>query len=391
MIKTVGLLALCQALVLSSTSLVMTSSALVGLAIAPDSSLATLHLGICYTTVMVALIPVSLAMQKYGRINGFTLGALCGLAGGLLAGYGIYTGSFLVFCLAAIPQGIAMASGQFFRFAAAEVASEEYRSRAISWVLAGGLAAAFIGPSLATFTRDTLNLPPFSVSYSLIAILNLGILLCLVILNLPRIEQTAHTQPRRPLREIVVQPSFVAAVACAMIAYGIMNLLMTSTPLAMGERDLAFSQTATVIQWHIVGMFAPSFFTGSLIHRFGVFRVMLVGVLFLGICVIFSQGNQDFHAFLIALVCLGIGWNFLFVGGTTLLTEVYRPSEKGLIQGLNDFLVFFAVSCTALLSGYLHFHLGWSNLNLLVVPALGMAILSIFWAVLRRSSTASVT
>ena len=230
-------------------------------------------------------------------------------------------------------------------------------------------------------------MPPFTLSYSLISVLSAGILVCLIVLHLPRPESKASHEPRRSLGRILVIPTFIAAVVCAMIAYGSMNLLMISTPLAMNARGLEFSQTATVIQWHIVGMFAPSFFTGSLIHRFGVFKIMVAGILFLLVCVASSIQGQEFKNFLVSLVCLGIGWNFLFIGGTTLLTDVYRPSERGMVQGVNDFLVFFAVSFTALMSGYLHHQLGWSMLNLLVIPALGVACLSLFWVAVSRWRT----
>ena len=363
---------------LSSTSLTMTSSALVGMSIAPQSAYATLPLGVCYLTVMLSLVPVSLSMQRFGRKPVFCLGACSGFVGGILAASGIYVGSFVLFCFGAMFQGIAMSTAQFYRFAAAELAEESYRSRAISWVLAGGLVAAFMGPAIAFHTREISNLPLFTLSFASIAVVSVGILVCLGFIRFPETVGHESTGIKRPLRKIVLLPGFATAVICAMIAYGTMNLLMTATPLAMDQRGLSFEGTATVIQWHIVGMFAPSFFTGNLIHRFGVLKIMAIGIVMVLICVISSNIAQNHAGFLVSLFSLGVGWNFLYIGGTALLTQVYRPSEKGLVQGVNDFMVFSVVATTALISGYLHHLLGWATLNLIVLPALTFALASIF-------------
>lgn len=388
MLKNVVLLAVCQAFMLSATSLTMTTSALVGLAIAPRTSLATLPLGLCYLTVMIALVPSSLLMQKYGRKSGFFSGALCGFFAGILAAAGIYFDQFVLFCAGAIFQGLAMSTAQFYRFAAAEVSSEHYRSRAISWVMAGGLAAAFVGPAIAVYTREWLEYPLFSISFASISVLSAGIMIVLCFIQFPEVRVDEASDPKRKLKQIAVLPGFITAVLCALVAYSAMNLLMTSTPLAMDQRGMPFSSTATIIQWHIVGMFAPSFFTGHLIHRFGVLTIMAIGVFVLGISVLCSVLGQNYGNFLIGLVSLGVGWNFLYIGGTTLLTSVYRSSEKGLVQGVNDFLVFSAVATTAMISGFMHDNLGWATLNLSVVPALVLAILSIAIFALVRSKAA---
>ncbi len=378
MLKNIFLLAICQALMMSAISLAMTSSALVGLEIAPSERLATLPLALCYVANVLMLIPGSLFMQRYGRRAGFSAGAVGGVLAGVIGGIGIYTHDFVLFCISAIFLGIAMSSAQFYRFAAVEVAAEDFRSRAISWVLAGGLVAAFLGPSIALYTRDTFPGPVFSASFGCVALLGLGVLLCQFFLHIPTVKIEQHHAPKRPLMRILRTPAFTVAVLCAMVAYGSMNLLMISTPLAMHHLDMSFDSTAVVIQWHIVGMFAPSFFTGSLIHRFGVLKIMFVGVLMLFGCVFTSLHGHGFAHFLGALIALGIGWNFLYVGGTTLLTEVYRPAEKGAIQGINDFLVFTVVAFTALGSGYLHHTVGWTKLNLLTIPAMVIVGLGIF-------------
>ena len=362
---------------LSATALTMASSALVGLSIAPDDSLATLPLGICYLSVMVALVPASLLMQRFGRKAGFLLGAASGVIGGSVCGFAIYSSHFLLFCIGAGFQGLAMASAQFYRFAAAELADDDYRSRAISWVLAGGLVAAFSGPAIARYTRDFWDLPLFTLSFSSIALLSLGIMVCLAFIQFPESEPNNEQSSKRSLFAIFLVPGFFTAVLCAMIAYGTMNLLMVSTPLAMDHHGMGFDRTASIIQWHIVGMFAPSFFTGHLIDRFGVLKIMACGVVMLLLCVYFSTVGQEFSHFMLGLVALGVGWNFLYIGGTTLLICVYKPEEKGFVQGFNDLLVFSAVATTAFISGYLHHSLGWANLNLATIPALAFAAASI--------------
>ncbi len=377
MYKNIFLLSLCLALVMSTTSLTMTSSALVGLSLAPTGNLATLPLGISFITVMATLIPISLLMQRYGRRAGFATGGLSVIAAGLLAATAIYRGSFELFCLSAVFQGVAMATTQFYRYAATEVAPESWKSRAISWVLAGGLAAAFLGPGIARFTRDILPDALFALSFGSNAVLGLGILACLGFLRIPPPDIVRSTEKARPLIRVLLLPSFIVAALCATIAYGTMNLLMVSTPLAMDHHHFSFDRTATVIQWHIVGMFAPSFFTGHLIHRFGVLPVMAAGVLMLFLCTTLSLAGDGYNLFLASLITLGIGWNFLFVGSTTLLTGVHRQSEKGLVQGINDFLVFSGVASTALLSGYLHHQIGWQNMNYGVMPVLLLAAISI--------------
>ncbi len=358
---------------MASTSLSMTSSALVGLSIAPARNLATLPLSISFLTVMVALIPVSLLMQRYGRRAGFIAGGLSAVAGGLLAAVAIIQSSFELFCLSAVFQGVAMSTAQFYRYAAAEVVPESWKSRAISWVLAGGLVAAFLGPWIARVTRDTLPDALFALSFGSNAVLGLGVLICMVFLKIPLPDVTRSTEKARPLMRILLLPSFIVAAFCATIAYGTMNLLMVATPLAMDHHDFSFEQTATVIQWHIVGMFAPSFFTGHLIHRFGVLSVMATGVLMLVLCAVLNLSGDGYNLFIISLILLGIGWNFLFVGSTTLLTGVHRPSEKGMVQGVNDFLVFSGVAFTALISGHLHHHIGWQSMNYGVMPVLALA------------------
>ena len=371
--KNLLLLATCQGLMLSCTSLTMATSALVGVILAPDPTLATLPLGLLYFSIMLTMIPSSLLMKRFGRRVGFALGGSAGLVGGLTSALGIYLGSFTLFCIGSATFGIASGFGQYYRFAAAEIVDKSYKSRAISWVMAGGLVAAFIGPNTASLTREMIPDAVFAASYTAIAVFCAGVIMIQLFIQIPMPSSEEKEGHRRPIRFVLTRPTFLVAVLCAMIAYGTMNLLMTSTPLAMNQREMAFGATAIVIQWHIVGMFAPSFFTGNLIHRFGVLKIMFVGALVLIGCAVVALSGQLYSHFVVGLIMLGIGWNFLYIGGTTLLTEVYSPAEKGSIQGINEFLVFSATAFTALSSGYLHHTLGWETLNRYTIPVVGFA------------------
>ncbi|MCP4494926.1 MAG: MFS transporter [Gammaproteobacteria bacterium] len=321
-------------------------------------------------------------MKHFGRRAGFTLGASAGMIGGSTAAYGIYLGNFTLFCVGAATFGIASGFGQYYRFAAAEIVDASYKSRAISWVMVGGLVAAFIGPNVARITRNIVPEAVFAASYAAVALFCIGIIIVQMFIRLPGPSAEETTGEKRPLGFILSRPTFLVAALCAMIAYGTMNLLMTATPLAMNHNGMAFDSTAVVIQWHIVGMFAPSFFTGNLIHRFGALKVMFTGALMLIACALMALSGQLYWHFFTGLVLLGIGWNFLFIGGTTLLTEVYLPAEKGEVQGINEFLVFSATALTAFSSGYLHHTVGWEKLNQYTMPVVGFAaiiILSLGW------------
>ncbi|MFT5226643.1 MAG: MFS family permease [Polaribacter sp.] len=377
--KNLSLLATCQGLMMSCTSLTIATSALVGVLLAPTPVLATLPLGLTYGCMMLMMIPASLFMRRYGRRAGFVLGGCAGMIGGTTSAVGIYTSSFLLFCIGSIIFGVASGFGQYYRFAATEVVDESYKSRAISWVLLGGLVAAFIGPNAASLTRDLIPDALFSASYALVALFSLCIVVTQYFIRIPSPSAEESSGHKRPLRQILTRSTFIVAALCAMVAYGTMNLLMTVTPLAMHDREMAFGATVLVIQWHIVGMFAPSFFTGSLIDRFGVLKITLAGALILVACAAVALSGQLYSHFVIGLVMLGIGWNFLYIGGTTLLTESYLPAEKGAVQGINEFLVFSATTLTAFTSGYLHYKYGWETLNQYAIPVVCVTACIIIW------------
>ncbi len=376
---------------MSGTSLLITSSALVGQALAPSPMLVTLPLAIQFLSMMLTTMPASLIMRRHGRRFGFFLGNLVAI-GGAWVSYAAITGqNFWLFCLGAALLGSYSAVGQYYRFAAADVVQPSYRSRAISLVLAGGVVAAFIGPNAASLSRDWVPGAMFAGSYAVLTGFYLLSITALFFLRVPRQHGEDAPHSGRPLAEIVSQPRFVVAVVSGMIAYGVMNLVMTATPLAMQHHHHAISDTAFVIQWHVLGMFVPSFFTGHLINRFGVNNVMLVGCLLLLACVPANLMGTGVVHFWLGLVLLGVGWNFLFIGSTYLLTECYRPEEKAKTQGINDLLVFGTVACTALGSGALQNIFGWQWVNYGVLPFVLVALAVNLWLKTSRHAERAAT
>jgi MFS family permease len=383
-VKNVILLASCQALGMSSSALIITVTALVGYELAPHKVFATLPLALQFLAMMSSAAPASFFMWRFGRRAGFSLGAVLGCIAGGLGLQAIIAESFILFCVSSIVFGAFSAHVQFYRFAAADTASDAFRSRAISLVLAGGLLAAFLGPELAKWSRDLLAPALYAGGYLCIAGLALTSLVLLQFIEIPRPDAAERRNRGRPLWAIARQPAFAVAVLCAMVGYGAMNLVMTATPLAVVAHNHTFDAAALVIQWHVVGMYAPSFFTGHLIHRFGIVPILALGaVLVLGCVAVKLAGTEVVH-FWFALVLLGLGWNFLFVGGTTLLTECYRPEERAKAQALNEFLVFGTVTCTALLSGALYHALGWQAVNLGVIAPLVLVLCAVLWLGRRR-------
>jgi predicted MFS family arabinose efflux permease len=376
--RNVALLSLSQATLITGTSLLLASSAIVGLALAGHKLLATLPLALLYLAQMATTIPASLYMARVGRRLGFMTSSMFGLAGAAVATGAVFKGEFSIFCIGTTLIGVFNGFGQYYRFTAAEVAADDYRSRAISYVLAGGIIAAFAGPNLANWSRHLLP-ENFAGSYaSLIGLYLLAFGLAFF-LRIPKPAAVSMSQGRRPLSVIARQPAYLVAVASAMVGYGVMNFIMIATPLAMQGYAYAFSDTAFVIQWHVFGMFVPSFFTGHLIRRFGISNIMLTGVLLLGLCVWINFTGTTVAHFWGALILLGLGWNFLFVGATTLLTETYTPVEKAKAQALNDFLVFGTVTLTSFSSGAVQQALGWQSINMAVIPFLVLVVIANLW------------
>lgn len=372
-LRTVMVLAACQALFQTGTVLIITAGGLAGHMLAADKSLATLPISFMLVGTMATMIPGSLLMGRYGRRAGFWIGTLSGIVSGALASVSLINGWFWTFCLAHTFYGIYQGFAQFYRFAAAEGVSIEFRSRAMSYVLAGPIVAAIAGPYLVAYTKDFAASGTFVATYAVLIVLSLVATALVTLIDVPPPPDKKDGEPARPLALIARQPSFIVALAGAAIAYGVMNLAMTATPLAMAGHRHGIHDTAFVIQWHVLGMFVPSFFTGSLIDRFGAPRIMLcgVGLLFVHIMIALS-GNELLHYFS-ALLLLGVGWNFAYIGGSTLLTHTYHPSERAKVQGVNDFTVFFTVMVSSFASGALLHGVGWTGVNVVALPFLAMA------------------
>lgn len=376
--KNVFILAMCQALAMSGASMVLTATAVAGQILAPEKALVTLPLAAQFLVTMFSTIPASLFMARVGRRIGFTVGQLTGMIGAAISAYALYAGDFWLFVLGGAVLGIHNSFWQYYRFAAADIADEDYRPKAISYVMAGGIAAAFLGPQLAKITYD-MSAATYAATYVAIVCLSFLTFGLLQFINIPKPVVSKLSGSGRPIFEIMRTPVFMVAAMSSTIGYGVMNMLMTSTPLAMVFCGFAFNDAATVVQWHIVGMFLPSFFTGHIIKRFGVINVIGAGAVLQSIAVAIALSGIDFANFWFGLVILGLGWNFMFIGGTTLLTGSYAPEERAKTQAAHDFMVFGLVAITAFSSGVLHETLGWVAVNLISIVPISLVFVSVIW------------
>lgn len=382
----VAILTICQALGMSCMALSITITALVGSSLAPTPTLATLPLALQFVATASLTIPASLLMGRYGRRAGFTLGSLLGIVGGVVLCLAVFQANYWLFCLGAAFLGGFATHVALYRFAAADVAGAAHRSKAISYVMVGGVIAAVLGPELAKWSKELFAPVLFAGGYAVVAVLAFGTLVLVQFVALPPPLSLHERGKGRPLAEIVRQPTLIVAVLCAMVAYGSMNLVMVSTPLAMVACAHPFETAAFVIQWHVVGMYAPSFVTGHIIHRVGAERVIAVGgALVLG-CAAINLTGVEVLQFWGALVLLGIGWNFMFVGGTALLTETYRVEEQSRVQAFNEFMVFGTTAVTALASGAIFSGFGWQAVNIGIVAPVLVATLAPLWLHRRRAA-----
>jgi MFS family permease len=387
--KTVWLLAACQALLLTNGVTLIAVTALAGHMLATDKVFATVPASIYVLGAWFSTLPASLYMKRVGRRTGFITGTAFGVAGSIVATAAMAAGSLALLCAGTFLLGIYNAFGQYYRFAAADAAPPDFKAKAISFVLAGGLVGGIVGPAVSRWTRDLAE-PVYLATFASLAVYSLLGMAILSRLSIPATaDAAAGGEPSRPLAEIAAQPAFVVAATVAAFGYATMTLLMTATPLAMGFCGHPYSAAATVISAHVLGMFVPSFFTGSLIKRFGVLQVMAAGVLLLASCIAVALSGQLVPHFWWALVLLGVGWNFCYVGGSTLLTETYRPSERAKAQGANEMIVFTVQALAAFSSGVLVNAKGWDTLNYVAMPMVGVCAAAItFLAVRRRRAQA---
>lgn len=387
--RNVFVLSSCQATLQITGATMVSVTGLAGFALAADKAFATVPLtcyvfGSAFTT-----IPASFLMKRVGRRAGFQYGTALGILGSIVCSYAMVAASFWLLCLGMFLMGMYTAFGKYYRFAAADAAQESFRAKAISLTLAGGLFGGIIGPELAKHTSSAVANYNYLGSYISLGIVCLLAMLILTQLDIPGLSEQDKKQSGRPLGEIMRQPVFIVAALSSMLSYGIMNLMMTSTPLAMHAHDHHFNDAAFVLQWHMIGMYAPSFITGALITRFGVLNVILAGIVILFICIGSALAGTMIINFWLAMFLLGVGWNFMYVGSSALLTECHTPAERAKTQAANDFMVFATMAISSMSSGLLLNKSGWHAVNLGSIPFLFLATVSTLWLMWHRRTRPS--
>lgn len=381
-------LASAQALGGASPAIVISLGGIVGSQLVTDQTFATVPVSLMQLGLACGVIPAAMLMRRIGRRGGYLIGALVGILGASIAAGGAGGRLFWLFCLGTFLCGLYGAFVQSYRFAAADTASEGFRPRAISWVMLGGLAAAVIGPQSVYWTRDLTPAAPFAASFlaqGALAFLAIGVIL---LLRAPPVAET-KAGGGRPLGEIMRQPKFIASVTAALVAYGLMSFVMTAAPLAMVGCGHSVGDAALGIQWHVLAMFGPSFFTGRLIARFGKEKVTAFGLLLTALAAIVGLTGLSVAHFWIVLILLGIGWNFGFIGATALVTDCYRPEERVKVQAANDFLVFGSVAIASFSAGGLLSAGGWASVNWLVFPPVAVALALVAWQGLQKRAAAA--
>lgn len=379
------ILVLAQAVLGAQMPMIFTIGGLAGQTLATNACFATLPISLIVLGSMISATPMSLIMQKYGRRVGFFIGAFGGAIGGAIGAYGLYLHSFTVFLIGSFLTGIYMSAQGFYRFAAADTASDDFRPKAISYVMAGGLASAIIGPQLVKVTSQSMVVP-FMGAYMAVIVINIVGSLLFFFINIPTPQRPAADAPKGRTRwQLLTSPAIAVAVICGMVSYALMNLVMTSTPLAVVGCGFTQNTAADVVSAHVLAMFIPSFFTGHLIARFGVKPIIATGLVILGAAGLVALQGVDVENFFLALILLGVGWNFGFIGATTMLASSHSPSEKGIVQGMNDLIVFGGVTVASLASGGLmncsggSAIQGWTAVNIAMVPFLALAGTALIW------------
>lgn len=387
--RNVYVLVLAQAILGAQMPMLFTVGGLAGQSLASNICFATLPISLIVLGSMITATPISAFMQKFGRRAGFAVGALGGALGGAIGAYGLYIASFPVFLLGSFLTGIYMSAQGFYRFAAADTATDAFRPKAISYVMAGGLAAAVLGPQLVKATADS-YVVPFLGTYFAVIVLNVVGSALFLFLDIPKPKAPQADDPKGRTRlELLKTPRIAVAIICAMVTYALMNLVMTSTPLAVVGCGYTAGNAADIVSAHVLAMFAPSFFTGHLIVRFGVEKIVAAGLVILAAAGAVALQGVEIENFYIALILLGFGWNFGFIGATAMLTAAHEPHERGRVQGMNDVLVFGGVTIASLASGGLLNCSGgtpvegWSAVNMAMAPFLMLAGGALIWLTLR--------
>ncbi len=386
--RNVAVLFFAQAVLGAQMPINIVLGGLAGAALASNPALATLPISVMVLVAMFAAGPASLLMGRIGRRSGFLVGAAAGGLGGAVSAAALIIESFPLLLAGTALTGIYQAFQNFYRFAAADTASPAFKPKAISWVLAGGLVGALVGPEVLIQTRDYFAPVPYAGAFAAVVVLNAIGAVGLLALDIPTPPRRLKgVRAGRPMGEILRQPRVFVAIVCGMVAFALMNLVMTSTPLAMVGCGFTADDAADVVRWHAVAMFAPSFFTGSIIARFGPLKVIAVGLVLLAACGVVALSGIDLMEFYVALILLGIGWNFGFIGATSLLATGYTVEEQAKVQGMNDFLVFGLVAVASFSSGALLSEWGWDAVQYAMAPALIVAGGAIIWLSLRRPRT----
>ncbi len=389
-LRNARILAICQGLYIAAISIDLTLTALTGQMLAPYPALATLPFALITVAGAAVTWYASLLMQRIGRRAGFVLGSLAGAAGGLVSVAAVYTSDFWLFCLGTALVGVFQAFAQYYRLAAADAVPAEAKSRAISVVLTGGVIAAIAGPALAAWAKDLFPAATFAGAYLMVALLGLASALLLIAYRdqdgVPAAETQAGGLPARPLGVVMRQPIFVAALANNVVGSVSMMFVMTAAPLAAVACQHSIADGASIMQWHLVGMYAPAFFAGALINRLGLPRVLGMGMALNAACSLIAMQSTSLAAFHAALFCLGVGWNFMFVGGTTLLAQSYRPAERARVQGAAEMLRYATTALATLAAGPALQRMGWETLNAAMLPIVGLAaVMTGWWALSRRA------
>ena len=380
-------LAIAQALAGGNNTVLVATAAIVGTMLAPDKGLATLPISIFVLGMWMGTLPMGVLARRLGRRNALQIGTVCGVLTGLICCVAVLQGSFLLFNIGAVFSGLYASGHQSYRFAAADTASDEFRARAISWVLVGGIFAGVVGAQLVIATQNLW--PPYLFAATYIGQSALALIAgaVLMFVNIPKPPPRSVVGDGRPLLEIARKPRFIVAVVCGVAAYSMMNLVMTSAPLAMVMCNHSVTDATLGLQWHVLGMYAPSFFTGALIARFGLERVTGLGFALIIVAAAIGIAGISLWHFWIGLALLGVGWNFAFIGATTMVTHCHRPNERNKVQAFNDFLVFGSMAIGSFSSGQLLASFGWATVNEVVFPVVLAAGALLVWSGLRRRAS----